>query len=265
MKSIRIIYFSPTGTTRKVVEAISRGIGAEKVEVLDLTPAGNRTYGRLGADVELTILGVPVYTGRVPFQAVQALQHMQAQATPAVIVVVYGNRAYDDALLELSDIASRIGFVPVAGAAFVGEHSFSTTATPIAVGRPDDEDLEKAVAFGEAVRERLDTAGLLGNRPPLRVPGNYPYRERTQHITSPVTLAHLCTRCKTCETTCPEGAITVTDSAVMSDEDKCLLCCTCVRACPTGARRMDNSALLGIAERLSATCRERKPPELFIR
>ena len=44
-----------------------------------------------------------------------------ASQTPAVLVVVYGNRAYDDALLELSDIATGAGFVPLAAGAFVGE------------------------------------------------------------------------------------------------------------------------------------------------
>lgn len=265
MRSIQIIYFSPTGTTRKVVEAIGRGVGAEKTETFDLTPVENRRYGRLSTDVELAIIGVPVYTGRVPFQAVEALQHMRVKRIPAVIVVVYGNRAYDDALLELSDIASRIGFVPIAGAAFVGEHSFSTATTPIAVGRPDSEDLEKAVSFGRMVSGKLDSADSPANGSFVKVPGNYPYRDRAQHITSPETDMRLCTRCKTCETTCPEYAITVTDSGVASDEDKCLLCCACVKVCPTGARQMDNPALQEIAERLSATCRERKSPELFMR
>lgn len=264
MESVTIIYFSPTGTTRKVVEAIARGVGAEKIEVLDLTKAGSRRCRRLSTDAGLAILGVPVYTGRVPYQAVEALQHMQAQGTPAVIAVVYGNRAYEDALLELSDIAGRIGFVPIAGAAFVGEHSFSTAATPIAAGRPDDEDLEKATAFGRLVRERFDTVEPAEGRPLLRVPGNSPYRERAQHLASLETLTSLCSRCKMCQDVCPEDAIRVTDSGVTSDSDRCLLCCACVKACPTGARRMDNPALLEIAQRLSATCGERKPPELFM-
>lgn len=75
----------------------------------------------------------------------------------------------------------------------------------------------------------------------------------------------LCTKCKTCEEICPEQAVTVTDSGVTSDKDKCLLCCACVKSCPAGARRMDDPELLEIAERLSATCQERKAPELFMK
>lgn len=265
MRSVRVIYFSPTGTTRKVVEAVAAGLGAESVNVFDLTRAATRRYGPHDSHSDLAIIGVPVYTGRVPFQAVEALQRMEARGTPAIIVVVYGNRAYEDALLELSDIAARIGFVPIAGAAFVGEHSFSTKVTPIAEGRPDSEDLETAVKFGKMVREEIDSTGTLRNVPFLKVPGNFPYRERTQHVASPETEMSLCTRCKTCEEICPEAAISVTDTGVASDKGKCILCCACVRSCPTGARRMNDPFLLGLAERLSAMCLERKAPELFIR
>lgn len=246
------------------MEAIAGGAGAEKIEVLDLTRACSRRYSSPGNETELVILGVPVYTGRVPFQAVEALQHMEDKGTPAVIVVVYGNRAYEDALLELNDIARRIGFVPIAGAAFVGEHSFSTTETPIAVGRPDQEDLEKALAFGRMVREKLDAMESQPVSRFLKIPGNYPYRERTQHIASPQTVVSLCTRCGTCKEICPEDAITISDSGVTSDEDRCILCCACIKACPNGARHMDDQELLQIAEELSSTCREGKLPEAFI-
>lgn len=265
MKSVRIIYFSPTGTTRKAVEAIAQGVEAENVEVLDLTRADARRYVRPATDSELVIIGVPVYTGRVPFQAVEVLQRMEARGTPAVIVVVYGNRAYEDALLELSNIASRIGFVPIAGASFVGEHSFSTSATPIAAGRPDGEDLEKAAAFGKLLCEKLEAAESPGDGRFLRLPGSFPYRERAQHIASPETVTELCTGCRTCAAVCPEDAIIVTESGVTTDKDKCLLCCACVRACPVGARRMNDPTLLEIAERLSATCLERKSPEFFVK
>jgi len=264
LKFVRLIYFSPTGTTRRIVEAIAQGVGGETVDHLDLTRAGTRRPHRFDSGSDISIIGVPVYTGRVAFQAVKALQRMEASGTPAIIVVVYGNRAYEDALAELRDIAGRVGFVPIAGATFVGEHSFSTAATPIANGRPDSEDLEKAVAFGKMVRERLDAVEALRDLPPLKVPGNLPYRERAQPAALPETAIDLCTRCKACESACPEGAITVTDRGVATDVGGCILCCACVKNCPTGARSMGDPILKEIAERLSATCIERKAPEFFM-
>lgn len=264
MNSVRTIYFSPTGTTRSIVEAVARGVGGETVQQVDLTRAATRGRFRDEPNPALTIIGVPVYTGRVAYQAVEALQRMVGRGGPAVVVVVYGNRAFEDALLELCDISRRVGFIPVGGAAFVGEHSFSSAVTPIAVGRPDPEDLEEAARFGKMVRERVEAIGTLRGLPPLKVPGNFPYRARDQHIASPETVMNLCTRCKRCQEVCPENAVSVTDDGVMSDKDNCILCCACVKNCPTGARQMDNAALGRIAEMLSTTCRERKKPEFFI-
>lgn len=265
MKSLRIIYFSPTGTTRRIVEAVARGVGGHTVDSVDLTFTGERSHTPGDTNPDLAIIGVPVYTGRVPYQAVEVLQRMEARGTPAIILVVYGNRAYEDALLELNDIARRTGFIPVAGAVFIGEHSFSTPVTPIAAGRPDEEDLEEAAAFGRSVRERMDAIGTVRGLPPLRLPGNYPYRQRAQHAASFEMVMSLCTRCERCEEVCPEKAVTVTDDGVTTDSDRCILCCACIKSCPAGARRMNSPALLEIAETLTNTCRERKAPEFFMK
>ena len=45
----------------------------------------------------------------------------------AVPVVLFGNRNFDDGLIELRNILTEDGFMPVAGGAFVGEHAFSRT------------------------------------------------------------------------------------------------------------------------------------------
>jgi hypothetical protein len=103
------------------------------------------------------------------------IQLVRAKETPAVVVVVYGNRAYEDALLELRDTAREADFAPVAGAVFVGGHSFSTEATPIARGRPDSEDLKRANGIGKVVRQRMSHIHSLEEVPFLRVPGKFPY------------------------------------------------------------------------------------------
>ena len=72
-----------------------------------------------------------------------------------MVIAVYGNRAFEKAAAELAALAARQGFVPVAAAAFVGEHSYSTPETPVAAGRPDAQDLARAAEFGAAVRKKL--------------------------------------------------------------------------------------------------------------
>ena len=124
--SITLIYFSPTGTTKTIVEEIAHGIHAERVEVIDCTKPSIRAEKPLTFRDELVILGAPVYSGRIPTEAADYFKTLSAQKTPAVLVAVYGNRAYEDALKELHDIAINAGFLPVAGGAFIGEHSFSS-------------------------------------------------------------------------------------------------------------------------------------------
>jgi flavodoxin len=128
LRSVHLIYFSPTGTTQKVLEAVARGLGAAHIERLDLTRQETTPADIREIRDAFAIIGTPVYAGRVPLKAVEALQLIRARNTPAVVVAVYGNRAYDDALLELADIAKKGGYKTVAAGAFIGEHSFSTLA-----------------------------------------------------------------------------------------------------------------------------------------
>jgi len=153
--SIKLIYFSPTGTTEKVLAAIAEGIQVDTVKQLDLTPpeAGIRPFAEMHA--ELAVIGAPVYGGRIPKDAKYRLQRINANNTPAVIVVMYGNREFEDALLELYNIVVEAGFKPVAGGAFIGEHSFENDSTPISKGRPDIKDLQKATEFGRTIRKKL--------------------------------------------------------------------------------------------------------------
>jgi flavodoxin/Pyruvate/2-oxoacid:ferredoxin oxidoreductase delta subunit len=214
INSTKLLYFSPTKTTKKVVEAIAQGIQVDTVEQLDLTPPAARTRRFDEIRDELVIIGSPVYGGRIPIDASHRLQRLKANNTPAVIVVVYGNREYEDALLELKDLAVEAGFRPVAGGAFIGEHSFANDSTPIANGRPDTEDLKKAREFGKLILERLSDIEAFDDISPLQVPGNFPYKERkTRAGISPITQEERCTTCGTCATVCPTAAIKLSNSS----------------------------------------------------
>src|SRR3990172_6317137 len=170
INSAKLIYFSPTQTTRKIIEGIARGIRIGTVEHVDLTPPDARMRKLAEMHDELAIIGSPVYSGRLPTDAVSRLRRLKGNDAPAVIVVVYGNRAYEDALSELRDLAIEAGLKPVAAGAFIGEHSYSTDATPIAVRRPDAEDLIKAKEFGTMIHEKMRTIRALDELPPLLVP-----------------------------------------------------------------------------------------------
>ncbi len=264
MNSATIICFSPTGSTRKVLESIAQGTGIGRLERIDLTPPAAAERRPPELRETLAIIGCPVYGGRVPVDAVSRLRGIEGNGAPAAVVVVYGNRAYEDALVELRDLARERGFRPVAAAAFIGEHSFSTADAPIAAGRPDAEDLRRAAEFGRMLAGKTGKLRSLQDEPPVTVPGNIPYKERggLSNI-APVTEEAVCTRCGECVPVCPTAAIPAEDP-LTTDTKACIRCCACIKVCPVGARRMDDPGIRQIAERLSVNCSARKEPEIYL-
>jgi NAD-dependent dihydropyrimidine dehydrogenase PreA subunit/NAD(P)H-dependent FMN reductase len=213
------VFFSPTRSTAAVVRAVARGLSPASARECDLTlpDAQTPTFDgpATGKGPEVAIIGVPVYGGRVPALAAERLARVQGNGTPAVLVVVYGNRAFEDALLELRDIAVASGFRPVAGGAFIGEHSFSSETTPVAVGRPDEADLELAASLGARAAARLAALGAdgLSSLPPLDVPGDTPYKARKDRSpVGPEVDTEACTGCCACAEVCPTGAIDAKDA-----------------------------------------------------
>jgi ferredoxin len=263
LSSQKLIYFSPTQTTQKVLAAIAEGTGITQTEHLDLTAPASAANSVTEIKGELAIIGVPVYSGRVAPDAVKRLQQIKGHQTPAIIIVVYGNREFEDALVELRDITSAAGFVPVAAGAFIGEHSFASETMPIANSRPDPDDLEKARNFGQTIREKLNQLQTLNTDTPLQVPGNIPYKEPIiRSGISPVSTEALCTLCGTCADVCPTAAITVRE-AIETDKEGCIICFACVKNCPSGARVMEDPMILKATEWLHTNYSTYKDPELF--
>lgn len=261
MHNINLVYFSPTNTTKKVLKAIYRGINSSESKHFDLTLPQPENAKFHFPENELAIFGIPVYGGRVPKEAVQRLMGFKGNNTPAVIVAVYGNRDFDDAILELNDLVVSAGFVPFAAAAFIGEHSYSTTEKPIAQNRPDAADLKIAADFGKQIGERLNNKGSLEKL--STVPGNSPYKQTPEKpLMSPVTIESKCIKCGICVSVCPTEAIEMNE-VMETDSAACIMCCACIKECPTDARVNDNEMIKTISQRLYENCSMRKEPELF--
>ncbi len=264
INAAKLIYFSPTQTTKKIIEGIAQGVRFDTVEHVDLTLSDASMRKPAEIHDELAIIGSPVYSGRLPAVAISRLRQLKGNGAPAVIVVVYGNRAYEDALLELRDVALEAGFRPIAAGAFIGEHSFSANCTPIAVGRPDAEDLGKAMGFGKIIREKIINTRALDQAGSLYVPGNFPYKElRMLSDVSPAIQEMLCTRCKMCLLVCPTVAINENDPT-LTDKSLCIRCCACIKSCPAGAKTMEDPRIKQAAEQLSVNCSLRKEPETYL-
>lgn len=263
IQSLKLAYFSPTGTTRSIVQAVARGINQNTAEQVDITKPKAREKQLHTSGNELLIVAVPVYIGRVPVLLSEWLHAIKADKTPTVCIVVYGNRDYEDALLELRDIMKKNGCVPIACAAFIGEHSFSSTDLPIAVSRPDETDLNHAEIFGRKINETLRSVSSLDRISDINVPGKYPYRALEDLISVDfISVSDKCIQCGVCAEVCPVGAVDF-DNSSLRDKEKCILCCACIKYCPENAREMKNGILKKIAIRVMEMCRERKEPEFF--
>ena len=264
IKTVKLIYFSPTQTTKKVVEGIAQGMNIDNIEHIDLTLPNTKTESIKFSDEDFIIFGMPVYGGRIPAMAAGLLERFKGENTMAGVVVVYGNIDYKDALLELKNISFESGFKPIAAGAFIGEHSYSNEEFPIAKARPDKEDISKAGVFGKSIIDKIKKSNSLDDITQIEVPGNFPYKEGMAPSKAATSTDNdICTMCETCATVCPTGAITYEDE-VITDNDKCILCCACVKICPTEARGLKVPAMLEKIKKMSINFTEQKSAELFI-
>ena len=272
-KKVWAVYFSATDTTKKIVLTIAdeaaRLLGAER-EDYDFTLPRMRENGFAAGKDDLVIFGTPVYAGRVPNVLLKYLATIQGNGALAVPVVLFGNRNFDDGLIELRDILENTGFHTVAAAAFVGEHSFSKT---LAAGRPDADDMKEALAFAGKVAEKVK--GLPeGEAPaPVEVEGvPHPYRGYYQprdrkgvsidirKVKSLVSDA--CDDCKICADVCPMGSIS--HENVREYTGICIKCGACIKKCPKQARYYEDEGYLYHQHELEEGYTRRAAISLFL-
>ena len=271
VKQVTALFFSPTYTTRKVVVEIARNIAAQldvPFTERNITTPLQRKETPCYQEGELVVFGVPVYIGRVPNLQREYIASIKGNGAIGVPVVVYGNRAYDDALIELRDIMHKNGFRNIAGAAFIGEHSFSYT---LGGGRPDAQDLQIADEFATSIANKIKEGSPLPDN--LTVPGNpYPYKFYNAKSSDsksidirkvkPETDPEKCTSCGLCAMLCPMGAIDPTNCALVPGI--CIKCGACVKKCRPKAKYFTDPTYLEHKKILEDNFTDpRKEPELF--
>lgn len=264
INTLTLATFSPTGTGERVARAIADGLGQSVVNHIDLTRPEVRKQSLHLAKGTVLIIAVPVYMGRVPALLDEWFESLAGDHTPAVCVVVYGNRAYENALLELKDRVTAKGCVPAGCAAYIGEHSFSTPEVPTAHGRPDADDLSLARDFGTQLRERFTDVGSPHELTEVQVPGTTPYGGVTElWDVDFIIVSDNCVQCGQCAAICPMEAIDPADSADI-DITRCITCCACLKACPEGARTMNSGPVMDARIRLNKLFHDRKKPEHYL-
>lgn len=252
--SVFEMVFSPTGGTRKVSDLVSEALGGDAVTI-DLTDSGLDFRAVSMTEDDVAIISVPSYAGRVPAVAVDRLIAVHGSGARAVLVCVYGNRAFEDTLVELEDVAKRAGFRVVAAVAAIAEHS---VARQFAAGRPDAKDVAQLVGFAQRIRQKL----LDGDMSEPSIPGNRPYKQAGGHSMVPRATED-CVSCGACAAACPVRAIDKDDPKQVNGE-ACISCMRCISVCPQNARKLDPNKLSAVTQMLSKACVERGECELFI-
>lgn len=272
LEKIWAVYFSGTGTTRRTAERIAGGIASRlnlPVESVDFSRPAVRQETLGFGEKDLVVFGTPVYAGRVPNVLLPFLrERVVGGGALAVPVVLFGNRNYDDALIELRNILAADGMHPIAAGAFVGEHSFSRV---LGANRPDAEDEALMDEFAARVAELaagLDAAPVksaaVRGQEPLR-----PYYTPRDRAGNPINILKVkpktdlsrCGGCGLCANLCPMGSIDPAD--VSTVRGICIKCCACVKGCPTGAKFFDDAGYLYHQHELEAQYARPAENEVF--
>ena len=250
------IVFSPTGGTEKIAEVLTEAWGLP-VTKIDLSNAETDYSSiRLEKD-DIAVIAVPSYGGRVPGLAAQRISGIHGDHTPCVIVCVYGNRAYEDTLVELNDVAEQSGFKVIAAIAAVAEHSIMHQ---YAAGRPDTEDKIELNSFAKKILEKINSD--FTKFPALQIPGNRPYKKAGGAALVPKA-GNDCTNCGLCAKQCPAQAISK-ENLKTADSKKCISCMRCVAQCPHSARKVNGAMVSVAALAIKKACSVRKGNELYI-
>ncbi|MEG1661211.1 MAG: ferredoxin, partial [Clostridiales bacterium] len=252
------VYFSPTHASQRLALAVAGGIAATsgmKMQEVDLTLPGGRLRGYQFQEEDIAVLAFPVYAGRMPLVLAEYCQKLQGQNTAAIPVAVYGNRAYDDALVEAIDLLGAQGLVSIAAAAFIGEHSLTAK---LAAGRPDATDRQQAAAFGIKVAAKIGA----GDKAVATVNGHRPYVARKPVLDLRPETKENCVSCGLCAKNCPMAIIDFEHPAQVSAG--CIRCSACVKFCPVAAKHFTDPTLAALVQRLESNFCEPRQPELFL-
>ncbi len=248
MRVVEIV-FSPTGGTEKAAQIIGKVWGESAVKI-DLSDSkADFTKCEIQKE-DMVLIAMPSFGGRAPAAAIERLKQIAGNGAKCTLVCVYGNRAYEDTLVEMEDAAKESGFQVIAAIAAVAEHSI---IPQYAANRPDASDEAQLSKFAERILQKDGAA--------VSIPGNRPYKKGGgAGLVPKVTKG--CIKCGLCAEKCPVQAINA--ETLEADSQKCISCMRCVKLCPHDARKVNGVMVSVAALAIKKACSIRKENELFL-
>lgn len=263
------IFFSPTGTTRKICMEIIKGLGINDPQVIDLTQPSTRQNPLPDISGDIVILGMPVYEERIPKVVMPCIEKLVGNDKLIILIALYGNVGEGIVLKQLNMITSKAGFRIIAAASFIGEHSFSNKIVQVSKGRPNKEDLEKAKQFGERILGKIKVLSNVSSIRNLLISGNLPIMARLlpqdssrMFTREPEVIHEKCTNCGICVKKCPNNAIN--PSTLVINSEKCLRCFSCVRVCRFEARKIILKKKWLVTRFLTKVNQQQKQPNFYL-
>lgn len=251
MKTYQLV-FSPTGGTEKAAAAITKNW--PQVRTIDLS-LPDTDYSSISIEPDaLVLVAMPCFGGVAPQLALDRFARIKGNGASCVLAAVYGNRAYENTLVQMQDAAQAAGFQVIAAVSAVAEHSI---IHQYAAGRPNAEDREELALFGTKILEKAES----GSTETLVIPGKRPYKTSGGGMVP--TANARCTGCGLCAQKCPAQAISP-ERCKTTEKSKCIGCMRCVSICPVHARNV-NRLMVSIASlAIKKACSAPKANELFL-
>ena len=269
---LHLVYFSPSGTTEKTVRTIASGIEGLEAETHNLLPYASRrkTYS-FGSD-DLVVMGT-MTAGKLFTLSDELFACLEADNTPFIGAVTYGNEYYGISLTEMRERAESRGFRVAALGAFPVQHS---SVPEFGTGRPDGKDKEIMRDFGRRAYEKIKSGDCsLHNVPGTNWSGIkevdelVAYREahKDEQYEFPrdwkvKEISGACIKCGTCVRNCPTNAIDI--EAKTFDLDKCIACWACINRCPKHAVTSISPQRIEIANKFMNVFTKRLEPDTFL-
>lgn len=242
--NVTIIYFSQTGNTRKVADAIaesflSSGHNVRTFSMLKDVPVDAYNCDLLG-------IGAPCFSSQAPVPVMNFLKSMPQLEMKRSFIFVTSGAAPGRVMYDLGS-AMRAKNSDIAGSLLIHAECFhpAPCLRGRMIGRPDAGDLVRARRFAENVEKhvssgrpgftkdsRPDTFKITGGLYDFVALFNKPGFLRVT-MPKPEIQKDLCNGCKWCVKECPMKNIKMEEYPVIGSD--CIRCYRCLNGCPQHA------------------------------